>query len=469
MKQHKLSLYNTLSRKKEVFEPIVSGEVKIYTCGPTVYNYAHIGNFRAYIVADILRRYLKFKEFKITQIMNITDIDDKTIKSSQKEKISLKEFTQKYTKIFFEDIKTLNIENFENYPKATEHIQDMVNIINKLLQKKIAYLGEDNCIYYSIKKFPNYGKLSKLNINQLKVGARVKQDEYEKENAQDFALWKSWDKEDGDVFWEPEFFINGKRTIVKGRPGWHIECSAMSSKYLGKQFDIHTGGVDLIFPHHENEIAQSEGAFNKKPWVKYWIHNEHLLVDNKKMAKSSGNFYTLRDIIKKGYSGYEIKYLLLTAHYRQQFNFTFDGLESSKISYQRLKNIIRDLKQEKLELKQNTNQEINELYLTKFEHALDDDLNTPKALSIMWELIRDKEAQGKLKTIEEMDKVFGLNLLEDEEQIKIPDEIKQLIDQRQQARKDKNFTKADKIRNELKQKGIILEDTKDGIRWKKVN
>ena len=327
-----LKLYNTLSRRKEIFKPIKNNKVGMYTCGPTVYYYPHIGNYRAYIVADILKRYLKYKGFKIDHVMNITDVDDKTIRDSQKQNLSLKEFTSKYEKAFLEDLNTLNIQKPDRLARATEHIKEMENLIKKLIDKGFAYKGKDNSIYYSISKFKDYGKLSKIKIKELKAGARVKQDEYEKKQVSDFALWKAWDKEDGNVFWETEF--------GKGRPGWHIECSAMSSKYLGDQFDIHTGGIDLIFPHHENEIAQSEGASGKKPFVKYWIHNEWLLIEGKKMSKSFGNFYTLRDILNKGYSPMSIRYVLLSTHYRQQMNFTFKKLDAAKNSLQRWGNFL---------------------------------------------------------------------------------------------------------------------------------
>ncbi|MEM7819165.1 MAG: cysteine--tRNA ligase, partial [Candidatus Aenigmatarchaeota archaeon] len=287
-----LKLFNTLTRKKEVFKPIKKNEVRMYTCGPTVYDFAHIGNFRTYVWQDILKRWLLFKGFKVKHVMNLTDIDDKTIKGAREQGISLREFTEKYIKAFFEDSKTLNLLPADVYPRATEHIREIVELIKILIEKGYAYKGEDGSIYYDISKFKDYGKLSKLKIKELKAGARVKSDSYTKEEAYDFALWKAWDPEDGEVFFETE--------IGKGRPGWHIECSAMSMKYLGETFDIHTGGVDLIFPHHENEIAQSEAATGKK-FVNYWLHAEHLIVEGRKMSKSLGNFYTLRDLLAKGY------------------------------------------------------------------------------------------------------------------------------------------------------------------------
>ena len=329
-----IRLFNTLTRKKETFIPIDEGEVRMYTCGPTVYDYAHIGNFRAFLFEDLLKRWLEYRGFKVTHVMNITDVDDKTIRGSQKQQIPLRQYTEYYTKAFFEDVAVLSIEPADYYPRATEHIPEMVALINRLMEKGYAYKGEDSSIYYAINKFKNYGKLSKIKVRELKAGARVKVDEYAKEEAMDFALWKAWTKEDGDVFWETE--------LGKGRSGWHIECSAMSMKYLGETFDIHCGGVDNMFPHHENEIAQSEAATGKK-FVNYWLHNEHLLVEGKRMAKRYGNFYTLRDLLKMGYDPKAIRYLLLSTQYRQQFNFTFEGLDAAKGAIERLRNLMRRL------------------------------------------------------------------------------------------------------------------------------
>ncbi len=446
-----LKIYNTLKRKKEVFKPIKKGEVGMYVCGPTIYNYVHIGNLRPYVFADILRRYLKYSGFNVKEVMNLTDVDDKTIRDSQKSGKSLKEFTKIYEKAFLEDIKAMNIEIPEVVPKATEHIKEMVAMVKKLLEKGIAYKAEDG-IYFSIKKFKDYGKLSKIKAKELKEGAseRVSKDEYDKENANDFALWKFYDKNDGDVFWETE--------IGKGRPGWHIECSAMSSKYLGERFDIHTGGVDLIFPHHENEIAQSEASSGKKPFVKYWLHNEWLLVDGKKMSKSLGNFYDLKAIKEKGYSPMDLRYFYLTKHYRQQINFTWENMEASKNSLQRLKNIVTELKDDKKK---------NGEYLKEFEKAINDDLNMPEALQVLWKLVRDEKAEGKIETIKEMDRVFGLKLLE-KEKIKIPEEVLKLVKEREQARKNKDWKKSDELRDKIKEIGYHVEDTAEGSVLRKV-
>ncbi|OGD66864.1 cysteine--tRNA ligase, partial [Candidatus Berkelbacteria bacterium RIFCSPHIGHO2_12_FULL_36_9] len=351
-----IKLYNTLSKTKEVFKPIKGKTVGFYTCGPTVYDCAHIGNFRTYIFEDVLRRVLEFNGYKVNHIENITDVDDKTIKRSIQKKMSLHNLTEKFTNIFFSDLKKVNIKPAVKFPRATKHIKQMVELIQKLLDKNIAYLSDDRSIYFSIKKFKNYGKFANLDLMGLKEGARVLADEYQKEQGSDFVLWKKWNKNDGDNFWKQEFAISdpstslpraysgqvgtSKRYAIKGRPGWHLECSAMSKKYLGQPFDIHAGAVDLIFPHHQNEIAQSEAAYGKK-MVNYWIHGEHLLVDKKKMAKSAGNFYALADIIKKDYHPLALRYLCLESHYRSKMNFTWKALDAA----QNTLNAIRQLGQ----------------------------------------------------------------------------------------------------------------------------
>ena len=436
-----LQLYNTLTRKKEIFKPIFKNKGGMYVCGPTIYNYVHIGNLRAYVFADTLRRYLKFKGYKVKEVMNLTDVDDKTIRDSQKQKKSLKEFTKKYEKGFLVDIKAMNIETPEVMPKATEHIKEMVAIVKKLLEKGIAYKTEDG-IYFSINKFKDYGKLSRIKIKKLRTTARIIKDEYEKENVNDFVLWKFWDKADGDVFWNTE--------LGKGRPGWHIECSAMSSKYLGDTFDIHTGGEDLIFPHHENEIAQSECATGKK-FVNYWLHNGWVLVDGKKMSKSLGNFHNLKDIIKKGYSPLDLRYFYLTKNYRQRFNFTWKNLDSSKKALQRLKNIISKIKDDKT---------IHKKSLKEFEKAIDDDLNMPKALQVLWKLVRDEKAVGKIQTIKKMDEVFGLDLLK-KEKSQIHEKVNKLVKEREKARQKKDWKKADELRNKIKKLGYVVEDVEN--------
>ena len=467
--QPSICFFNTLTRKKEVFIPLVPSKVKIYTCGPTVYDYAHIGNFRAFLFEDLLKRWLVYQGFKVTHVMNLTDIDDKTIKGSQKQGIALAQFTDFYIKAFFEDIKVLNIQPADVYPKATDHIPEMVQLIKTLIAKCIAYKGEDGSIYFSVCKFPDYGKLSHIKVSELKAGARVCQDEYCKEEAQDFALWKAWTLEDGDVFWETE--------LGKGRPGWHIECSAMSSKYLGETFDIHCGGVDNMFPHHENEIAQSEGATGKK-FVNYWMHNEHLQVEGKKMSKRFGNFYTLRDLIAKGYDPIAIRYLLMSTHYRQQFNFTFEGLEAAKAAVERLRNFVRRLH----EVEGTTSTGKVATLMAKLEAgfggSMDDDLNIGIALSSLFDFVREinsmldanivskdeaAEVGGLMMRLDEVLGVIGK--LEVEEAL--PSDIDALVQKREEARKAKNWKEADTIRAQLKAMGIVLEDTAQGVRWHK--
>ncbi len=442
-----LRLYNTLKRKKEIFKPIKAGHVGMYVCGPTIYDFVHIGNLRAYVFADILRRHLKFSGYKVKEVMNLTDVDDKTIRDSQKAGEDLKEFTKVYEKAFLEDIKKMNIEIPEIMPRATEHIKEMVSLVKKLIEKGAAYKTNDG-IYFSIAKSKNYGKLSGIKIKDLKAGAskRVLKDEYDKENVNDFVLWKFYSPEDGKVFWETE--------IGKGRPGWHIECSAMSMKYLGETFDIHTGGVDLIFPHHENEIAQSETA-TEKPFVNFWLHNEWILVDNKKMSKSLGNFYKLNDVINKKYSPMDLRYFYLSGHYRKPLNFTWKNLESAKNAHQRLKNIITDIKK----ISSKINKKNIELAKKQFLEIMNDDLNTSRALSYLWEILREDKLNNseKYELAIEFDKVFGLKL-DEEEEIEIPEEIKNLVNERNEAREKKNFKKADEIREKINKRGFVIED-----------
>jgi cysteinyl-tRNA synthetase len=463
-----IRLFNTLTREKEVFMPMEAGKVRMYTCGPTVYDYAHIGNFRAFIFEDLLKRWLKHRGFKVTHVMNLTDVDDKTIKGSQSQNIPLKQFTEFYAKAFFEDAAALNIEPADIYPRATEHIPEMVALIKKLLVKGFAYKGDDGSIYFAINKFPAYGKLSKIQVRDLKKGARVNVDEYAKEEAQDFALWKAWTPEDCDVFWDTE--------LGKGRPGWHIECSAMSMKYLGETFDIHVGGVDNMFPHHENEIAQSEAATGK-PFVHYWLHNEHLLVEGRKMAKRFGNFYTFRDLQKKGCDPMAIRYLLLSTHYRQQFNFTFEGLEAAKSAVERLGNIMCRLQDANGSSSQ---EKINQLVSNAekcFGDAMDDDLNVSIALASLFDFVRevnnllDSNNVGKEEAAQIYSLLANLNLVlgvvsEITKEENLPREAQELIAKREEARKAKDWKTADTLRQQLKDMGITIEDTKQGVRWK---
>ncbi|MFO8016515.1 MAG: cysteine--tRNA ligase [Candidatus Woesearchaeota archaeon] len=466
-----LKLYNTLTRKIEPFRPIEAGKAAIYSCGPTVYDFAHIGNFRAYICSDLLVRWLEYRGFKVTQVMNLTDVDDKTIKGSMKEGVSLSEYTKRYKEAFFEDIKALNMRKADEYPEATQTIDEMAKIVKTLMDKGYAYRGDDNSIYFSVRKFSDYGKLSGVKVKDLKAGARVKQDEYEKEEANDFALWKAWDEGDGDVFWETE--------LGKGRPGWHIECSAMSMKNLGPTFDIHTGGIDLVFPHHENEIAQSEACTGKR-FVNYWVHNEWLLVNGRKMSKSLGNFFTFRDLLEKGHKPRAIRYLLLTTHYRTQLNFTEDGIKAADSSVQRL----IDFRDRMEELKEGSDAEENEdvkglvqKARKDFEDSMDDDLQISPALAAVFDFVHEanrlamdnrlgrKNAQEIISFIDDIDRVLGImDYAEDD----VPEDIKAMAEEREKARKEKDFKKADSIRDELKEKGYSVEDTPSGPRLKRL-
>ncbi|NIM57597.1 MAG: cysteine--tRNA ligase [Candidatus Aminicenantes bacterium] len=460
-----IRFFNTLSGKLEPFKPIVEGEVKLYTCGPTVYDFAHIGNFRAYIFEDLLKRFLIFKGYKVTHVMNITDVDDKTIKGANAEKVELQEFTKKYTDAFFEDIQKLYIAKADYYPRATDHIPDMIMIIKGLLEKGYAY-KKNGSVYFNISKFPNYGRLSKIDLKELRPGKRIESDEYDKESANDFALWK--DKKEGEPFWETE--------VGPGRPGWHIECSAMSSKYLGQTFDIHCGGVDNIFPHHENEIAQSEAFFGKK-FVNYWLHCRHLIVDGEKMSKSKGNFYTLRDLLAKNIDTYGLRFLLLSTHYRKMLNFTFEALEQANSSLKRINDFLYELRNRQFE--EGENKDILRLVdeaNKKFIAGLDDDLNISIALRALFEMIRKantlisqgkvrkKDAERLISSVRSFDTVLAV--LPEEEEEALSSEIMEKIEEREKARADKNYKLADQIRKELLKKGVILEDTKDGVRWK---
>ncbi|MBI4406391.1 cysteine--tRNA ligase, partial [Candidatus Micrarchaeota archaeon] len=378
-----MKLFNTYTRRKEEFSPL-SGEVGIYACGPTVYNYAHIGNLRSYVFEDVLRRYLKYKGFKIKHVMNLTDVDDKTIKGSKQANIPLREFTEKYAELFFEDCGKLNIQKPEIVCKATEHIRQMLENIEMLVQKGFAYKTEDG-VYYKLSAFKQYGKLSRADLKSLKPGARVAADEYEKEGVSDFALWKKWNKEDGDVYWET--------SLGKGRPGWHIECSAMSRAYLGDYFDIHCGGVDLIFPHHENEIAQSQ-PLTGKPLARFWIHNEHLLVNGKKMAKRFYNFYTLRDIAAKGFSPLALRYLFVSSHYRQQLNLTFEALENAENTLKKLQLFLESARKQARTGKPSKKvEEIIKSRLDDFGIFMDDDLDTSMALAALHGFVNDMNKQ----------------------------------------------------------------------------
>ena len=404
----------------------------MYTCGPTVYDYAHLGNFRSFIWADLLRRYLKYKGYSLQHVMNITDVEDKTIKRSQQEKVPLQQITEQFTHAFFEDCAAVHIEKAETICKATEHIPEMAALVQKLLDKGLAYTADDG-IYYKVSAFKDYGQLTHLDLKGLEAGksGRVKADEYDKDNVQDFALWKTWDKADGDVFWETN--------LGKGRPGWHIECSAMSMKYLGETFDIHTGGVDLKFPHHENEIAQSKGITGKD-LARYWLHCEHLVVDGKKMSKSLGNFYTLRDILDKGYSALAVRYLLLATHYRQPLNFTFEGLKGAENALQSFYDFLDKL--DHMDGKKDANvNKLLEKTQKEFEKHLDDDLQISGALATLFDLMHEVNRLGELskKDAQEVkeffNKVDGVLGIMGHEKIEVPAEIQDLVNEREEARK----------------------------------
>jgi cysteinyl-tRNA synthetase len=462
-----IRFFSTLTRRKEKFVPIEAGKVGMYTCGPTVYDYAHIGNFRAFLFEDLLKRWLEYRGYKVTHVMNLTDVDDKTIRGSQKQNIPLAQYTEHYAKAFFEDIKALNIKPADYYPKATSHIPEMVALVKQLIQNGYAYKGQDGSIYFAISKFKNYGKLSHIKVAELKAGARVKTDEYTKEEAQDFAVWKAWTPEDGDVFWETE--------LGKGRPGWHIECTAMSMKYLGETFDIHCGGIDNMFPHHENEIAQSEAATGKK-FVNYWLHNEHLLVEGRKMAKKLGNFYTLRDLLGKGYDPIAIRYLLLSSHYRAQFNFTFEALDAAGAAVERLRNFVRRLQDAQGEGSGRKVEELLHVVQLGFGEAMDDDLNVSVALAVLFDFVREvnvlldagvvsrSEADEVVAVMKRFDSVLGV-VGKVEEAETLSREVEELIEKREEARKAKDWATADALRARLSELGVVVEDTAQGVRW----
>jgi cysteinyl-tRNA synthetase len=464
-----LRFRNTLSGRVEEFHPLREGEVSFYYCGPTVWDYGHIGNFRSNVAADILRRYLKFKGFKVKHVMNITDVEDRIIAKSQQAGLSIDDYTAKYIEALWEDFDALGCERPEIVPRATRHIPEMVSLIEKLLATNHAYKS-DGSIYYRIASFPEYGKLSKINFAGNIAGAseRVDTDKYDKEDARDFALWKE-PASTTEPAWDTE--------LGRGRPGWHIECSAMSMKYLGETFDIHAGGIDLVFPHHENEIAQSEGATGKQ-FVRYWIHFEHLKVEGETMSKSKGNYYTFRDIAAKGYSPAAIRYFLLSVPYNKQLNFTFDALAGAEKTVASLRDFRARLSEAKTE--PGMNEALHQASLRalqEFEDGMDDDLNTSIALAVIHNLSREVNTALARKQVKEGNKRellellaridTVLNIFGNEQREMLDTEIQALIDERQEARRRRDFGRADEIRDDLASRGIILEDTKDGVRWKR--
>ena len=465
-----LTFYNSLSHWPEEFKPIEEGKVGLYTCGPTVYNFAHIGNFRCYMFEDLLKRTLLYFGYNVKHVMNLTDVDDKTIRGSQAAKMPLTEFTQQYKDAFFKDIATLRIIPADIYPAATDHIPEMIALIQKLFDLGIAYQAEDKSVYFAIAKWPKYGQLMKIDRDQMRVGVRIKMDEYAKESVADFALWKAYDEADGDVAWDSPW--------GKGRPGWHIECSAMSGKYLGKTFDMHCGGIDNMFPHHEDEIAQSEAA-NGCKFVNYWLHCAHLMVDGQKMSKSLGNFFTLRDILAKGYSGREIRWVLIGAHYRQSLNFSFKALDDARVALQRIDAVLLRLKElsTAADAGEAEVKAMIEATDTKFADSLAEDLNISGALAAIFDFIRDlnramdagnlsgKAAQAALKAFEHYDTVLAV--CQPDADAGVPAEVQALAEERQAARKAKNYARADEIRKQLDAEGWVIEDTPKGPRVKR--
>ena len=473
-------LENTLTNRKEPFAPLHSGEVRMYTCGPTVYDYAHIGNYRTFVFQDILRRFLRSRGFQMNHVMNMTDVDDRIIQNAAEKKISIFDYTAKYIQAFKDDMAALSLETPEHLIRATDHIDDMVALIERLDAKGMTYRS-DGSIYYRISKFPNYGELSKVDLSGIQAGARVEVDRYEKADARDFALWKS--AKPGEHFWDTR--------IGPGRPGWHIECSAMAMKYLGDTLDIHTGGVDLAFPHHENEIAQSEAATGH-PFVKYWLHAEHLIIDGEKMSKSLGNFYTLRDLLKKGHKPSTIRYMLASVPYRRQLNFTSDSIQQAASSVERLRNFVSRSKEGKFPSGSSAGMQARaEKAEADFDAGLADDLNTAVALAAIFDLVRDvntaidrgefreRDVPYVMAAMKKFDGIFAVIEDNDEEKLAALGfesgdsqmsgaEIDALVAERQQARKERNFKRADEIRQELAERGILLEDTREGgILWKK--
>jgi cysteinyl-tRNA synthetase len=454
-----LRLFNTYSRELEEFRPLdpAGRKVKMYTCGPTVYSHAHIGNFRAYIFEDLLQRHLESRGFAVERVMNLTDVDDKTIRGSRQANLPLRDFTAPFKEAFFQDVDALQIKRAGSYPAATEDrfLKDMIVMIEKLIVLGLAYQAEDKSVYFRINRFPDYGHLAHFDLSELRSTGRVKSDEYDKEHVGDFALWKAWDEDDGEVWWNSPW--------GRGRPGWHIECSAMATALLGEEIDLHCGGVDNIFPHHEAEIAQSEGCSGKQ-FVRYWLHCAHLLVDGQKMSKSLGNFYTLRDVLAKGYSGREVRYALIRVHYRAPLNFTWEGMEEARQALARIDEWLRRLRDAAANA--DKAEAIND---DKFAAALDDDLNISAALGHLFEIIRESNreldagieparARGLLEWWERINLVLAFAAEEE----KLPVEIARLVEERQQARLARNWGKSDELRQQLQARGWEVRDTADG-------
>ena len=468
-----LKFYDTATRELTPFSPLHEGEARMYTCGPTVYNFAHVGNFRAYVFEDILHRALAYAGYRVTQIMNLTDVDDKTIRGAKAAGIPLKEYTRPYIKAFFEDIATLGITPAAKYPAATDHIPEMIALISRLFEKGLAYKSDDGSVYFSVAKFAGYGHPAHIDIEGMQGGARVSQDEYDKVSVGDFALWKAHSDDDGDVVWDSPW--------GPGRPGWHIECSAMSMKYLGETFDIHTGGIDNLFPHHANETAQAEAATGK-PFARLWMHCAHLRLNGEKMSKSLGNFYTLRDLLAKGWSGREIRYVLVNGHYRQTLNFTFDALAAARASLSRIDAFTARLAETAAgAAPAATAPEFATSALEAFSTSIAEDLNMPNALAALFRLVRDGNAAIDAKSASAADCAATIEVLRKMDTVlsliffgkksggnDIPEEVAALLDARAAARKTKAWAESDRIRDELKALGWEVKDTPQGQKVSKL-
>ncbi len=463
-----MKIYNTLSREKEELVPISGNRVGLYTCGPTVYNFAHIGNLRTYVFEDVLRRAIKYNGFELKHVMNITDVghltsdadegEDKMLKGAEREHKTVWQIAESYTKAFMDDCEKLHIQQPDVICKATDHIQDMIELIKRIEKNGLTYISEGN-VYFDIMKFPDYGKLARLNMEELQAGARIEVDE-NKRNPQDFVLWFTNSKfKNQEMQWDSPW--------GRGFPGWHIECSAMSIKHLGEQFEIHCGGIDHIPVHHTNEIAQAEGATGKKPWVKYWMHGEFLVLEKEKMAKSGGNFITMQTLVEKGYDPLVYRYFCFTAHYRSQLKFSWEAMDGAKSSFESLKKKVIELKNSPVDSKSANRLT---LYKTQFQEAINDDLGIPAALALTWTMLKDAElgAKEKLELMAEYDKVLGFGIESwQEEKLELSEDIEWMVMQREEARKNKDWKESDRIRDELKANGIILEDTPQGVKWKK--
>jgi cysteinyl-tRNA synthetase len=460
-----LKFYNTLNRRKEEFVPLKKGEVGIYSCGPTVYDVAHVGNLSSFVFVDLLRRWLEYRGYKVTHVMNVTDVEDKIIRNCSKTMSNLREYTGRFADLLFEDLRRLNVKTAEVYPRATDHIQEMVNLIKVLIERGHAYY-KDGSVYFQISSFPTYGKFAGLDLENIKIGARVDADEYDKDDARDFVLWKGWKPdEDGQVYWDTE--------IGRGRPGWHIECSAMSMKYLGETIDIHTGGIDLVFPHHQNEIAQSEAA-TRKQFVRYWLHREFLNVGGGKMSKSAGSGASLSALAPESLDAIAFRYLVVTSHYLSPLNLTEKSMESARNAVSNLRNLYSRLSSVNAPGENQIADAVN-LARLKFGEAMDDDLGSPRAMAVFFEFLSGVEkkmqeesltkvsAQSAQSFIREIDSVLGVNINAQADRVLTQEEL-ELIKEREDARKSKNWKRADEVRNILMKTGVQVEDTAQGTR-----